>query len=94
MSEKHVAFKDLAHAREHGFRPLAELPPDFRELAQRAIAAHEHEFGVRISACGPEHAAGTPCRDFCYKEGVREICFCSPANQCDASCVYGHCPPY
>lgn len=94
MAQKHVPVESLAEALSHGFKPLSEVSPEFRALIEEALAAKRREFAEPISQCGPGHDPAKPCRDYCYSNGVREICFCSPANQCDNNCVYGKCEPY
>ena len=94
MADQQGPIRSLKEALERGFKPISDLTPEFQAMVEAAKAAKRREFAAQVSPCGPGHNPKTPCRDFCYSNGVREVCFCSAANQCEDNCVYSTCPPY
>ncbi len=94
MTHTHVKVTSYEDAVARGFKPFDELSEELRAKVLAAKASQAKGFLPPISDCGPGHDPKAPCKDFCYKEGVHEVCFCSATNQCDDGCLYDDCPPY
>lgn len=78
--------KTYEDALRTGFRRLEDLDPKLRKAIATRDEAMGHHLDVVINRCGPGQTG--PCSTTDYPGGIRKVCYCNAANQCDDNCVF------